>query len=377
MSILPDDGYLIIVHGPEPFDRGDVSQIISLIGDYPVRVVVAGVMAGTAAEESGLEYEWPGKKPSEILDGISEKPGVFLLNRAKCETSGRVFGEIISGRLGGRGFIQAECTPGIVYIWGGGDEETAGRLSSLTGFPVMKREPLTPAPVDSVSGNTVYTERPLSGSDNLHPEKIPEERVIRGLLPGEPVFLNGTVIGRATRTEAVISYDGRELTAVSGIEFKAHGIEKLKPEPGFRLGDAWVKSGPVRTKKPLKGGTGRSFGKIILIDHDAAALYRMIRDGEICGVITVGDDTTAVCGNICSYPGIPVIGITDGDSDGIIGHNYPENSVIFRCRGMRDDDAGRYLGRKLDLEREYSWDELCSLVAGLLGNFADIVVDER
>jgi hypothetical protein len=44
---------------------------------------------------------------------------------------------------------------------------------------------------------------------------------------------------------------------------------------------------------------------------------------------------------------------------------------------MRDDDAGEYLGRKLNLEREYSWDELCSLVAALLGNFADIIVDER
>jgi len=364
MTFSPKKRCLMIVHGPEPFDQGDVLRITSLAGENTVKIIVAGVMGGTAAEESGLDYDWPGKKPSGILCDVSENPGVFLLNRAKSEISGEIFGEIISGRLRGRGFIQVECTPGTVYLWGSADERTAEWLSSLTGFPVVKRE-------------SQIQKDSLSASEDADHGLIPEKKTIRGLIPGEPVFMDGTVIGYATDAEAVIGYDGRELKAVSGIEFKAHGIEKLKLKSGFRLGDAWVKSGNVRRKKPLKGEVRRNSGKIIMIDHDAASLYRQIRNEEICGVITVGDDTTAVCGNICSYPGIPLIGITDGDSDGIIGDNYPENSVIFRCRGMRDDDAGEYLRRKIDLNRDYSWDDICRIVSGLLGQFADIIVDER
>ena len=43
---------VMVVHGPEAFDAGDVERMIGLLA--PRLVLVAGVMARTAAEESGL-----------------------------------------------------------------------------------------------------------------------------------------------------------------------------------------------------------------------------------------------------------------------------------------------------------------------------------
>ena len=43
---------IMVVHGPEAFDAGDVGRLIALLS--PRRVLVAGGLARTAAEESGL-----------------------------------------------------------------------------------------------------------------------------------------------------------------------------------------------------------------------------------------------------------------------------------------------------------------------------------
>ena len=55
--------------------------------------------------------------------------------------------------------------------------------------------------------------------------------------------------------------------------------------------------------------------------------------------MTIGDDTTRMSGYILKRFGIPLIGIIDGDKDGIIkGEHFYTGSVLFEVRG--DDISG-------------------------------------
>jgi hypothetical protein len=77
---IPTHDLTLIFHGADVFDYGDAARLISLL--HPRLSLVAGVMARTAAEESGLLVTYDGRRPSEIL---AEYPldQVVLIHRAK------------------------------------------------------------------------------------------------------------------------------------------------------------------------------------------------------------------------------------------------------------------------------------------------------
>lgn len=81
-------------------------------------------------------------------------------------------------------------------------------------------------------------------------------------------------------------------------------------------------------------------GRVITIDHCGFELYRYLQD-DVCGILSIGDDTTAVCGHVCEHLGIPVFGVTDGDEDTIVSGKFAPGSVIMLVTGGSDDDIGR------------------------------------
>ena len=129
MRTLPESA-VMVVHGPELFDLGDVAWLMEVLS--PRRVIVAGVMARTAAEESGLRVEFNAQPPSRVIRAL-EGP-VFLANRGKTPETGERFGNIVASRLGETGLVHIECSSRAVYCWNGGNDELAGLLSHLTGF---------------------------------------------------------------------------------------------------------------------------------------------------------------------------------------------------------------------------------------------------
>jgi hypothetical protein len=335
---------VMVIHGPEAFDHGDVAWLLERIS--PHRAIVAGVMARTAAEESGLPVEFDGRPPSRV---ISDHAGaVFLANRGKTPYSGRVFGEIVASRICG-GLVHVECSDAKVYCWNGGDLPLAAALAGLTGFTLQE---LTAA-VQS------------AGS----------VRRIRGCIPGEPVYVNGIVIGRATEDVVVLRGDGTGCIPVSGLEPKPHGMEKLLHAGRTDISTAWCKSGSVRSAQAMPRDRAPRRGRIVVIDHCGHELYRRLAN-DCCGVLAIGDDTTAVCGHICVHRGIPVLGITDCDPDMIVPSSFAPGSVVLDTRPARDDDIGREIGRTITAG-QVLWDDW---VQGVLdryrGRFA-VVLDLR
>jgi hypothetical protein len=337
---------VMVIHGPDAFDQGDVSHILEYV--TPSRILVAGVMGRTAAEESGIAFECDGLPPSEILNSLWKKQSGFLVNHGKNPESGRIFGEIVAGRMGEeRGMVHVEYSSNTIFVWNRGDEHLARRLGFLLGFKVLNMR--TPS---------------------MRPSSL---RTIRGCTPGEPIFVEGIVIGHATGDTAVIQSINGRLRCISGINQKEHGLEKLERLGGIDAGKAWCKSGFIRSKRPACTSPTRKTGKILVIDHAGCDLYNL-KDEGICGVLSIGDDTTAVCGHICSHLGIPVFGVTDGDGDGIVPSGFAPGSVVVQVVHGRDDDVGSMLAGTIDT-REYCWDHWIKETLESLNGTVKVVVD--
>ncbi|MBT8508143.1 hypothetical protein AZH53_06965 [Methanomicrobiaceae archaeon CYW5] len=317
----------MVIHGPEAFDSGDVARAVERL--HPSRIIVSGIMGRTAAEESGIPCEFITVPPSLVLRHLPNTERPYLLNHAKSSESARVFGSIVAGRTG-RGLIQVEGTDGTVIAWDGADRTYAGELAARMEYGA---EAASSSPPDA-AGPT---------------------RTIRGCIPGEPVFVNGIIIGTATAPSAVIGVRAGEIIAIDGITLKPHGVEKLMRQGLPDLAAAWCKSGGVRNAGPVATGRCSNRGIITVIDHAGCDLYEHIGE-ETCGVLAIGDDTTAVCGHICAHRGIPVFGVTDGDADGIISPSYCTGSVVVHVISGRDDDLGREIAAGIP-DGHHIWDE--------------------
>ena len=347
MNIAPNTlpaNSVMVVHGPEIFDSGEVAWLLTTL--KPARTVVAGVMARTAAEESHQPVEFSGKPPSDV---IRATPGaVFLVNRGKTAGSGRIFGEIIASRLGNRGLVHLECVTRTIFCWNGGDMALAATLSRLTGYGVEE------------------------GTTNRSP--IPAMREIRGCIPGEAVYVNGIIIGRATAETVRIRWSGGSIEPVAGLLPKPHGIEKLSRTGQLDLATAWCKSGTIRAAVPQASGCAPEEGRVLVIDHCGHELYTRLPD-DCCGVLAIGDDTTMVCGHICLHRGIPVLGIVDGDQDVIVPSGFARGSVIVEAITERDDDIGAEVAghARTHMVRWTEWvDEILSYLQGRVTIIQDL-----
>ncbi|MCM2466364.1 DUF2117 domain-containing protein [Methanoculleus oceani] len=334
---------VMVVHGPEAFDAGDVERLIGLLS--PRQILVAGVMARTAAEESGLPVVCTDERPSVVLAALSGR--ACLVNRGKTPKSGRIFGEVVAGRL--PGLVHVETSSETVYRWNRGDESLAEEIVRRTEYALVHAK-----------------------STGARCEGV---REVRGCIPGEAVFVNGIVIGTATAETVVLSSRDGGLRAVSGLDPKPHGFEKLLRAGLPDLDAAWCKSGPVRTKPPRQAGRASRGGRIAVIDHCGHTLYQEIGE-DVCGVLAVGDDTTAVCGHICSHAGIPVFGVVDGDADAIVEPGYAPGSVVVEVVDGRDDDIGRELAAVRDLDAA-RWEEWVEETLRILAGRVRIVLDLR
>jgi hypothetical protein len=304
-------------------------------------------MARTAAEESGLPVECPGKVPSAVLAAL-EGP-VFLANRGKTAESGKIFGGIVASRLGDRGLVHLECSDRTLYVWNTGDSLLARALSQVTGFSVQH-------------------ETSACGPD------LPV-RQIRGCITGEPVYVNGIVIGTATADTVILRSSGNGVEAVSGLVPKPHGLEKILRSGPVDLQHAWCKSGAIRTAAPGSGGHAPAEGSVLVIDHCGHEIYSRLWSG-CCGVLAIGDDTTAVCGHICAHRGIPVLGIVDGDLDVIVPTGFARGSVVVEATGESDDDLGAEIRQQVH-GGTVRWDDWVGAMLGYMQGRVKVIHDLR
>jgi hypothetical protein len=335
---LKSEEIILVVHGPEVFDRGDISLLLRILS--PRRTLVAGVMARTAAEESGLPVEFSGEPPSVLIRKLEGE--VILVNRGKTPESGRIFGEIVARRIGSkRGLFHLECSSQTLYLWNNPDAGKGEYVAQRTGF-----QPVS-----------------LQSSPDIHGGSY---REIRGCLPGEVVCINGLVIGRATGEIVAIKRTGDGIRVVSGLMPKHHGLEKLDQKTETAdLSTLWCKSGRIRSS-PSQARSGlHPVGRVALIDHCGHDIYRALDDTPLCGILAIGDDTTSVCGHIAAHRGIPILGIVDGDADHLLEPCFAPGSVVVQVDPGTDDIVGREIAKQITRE-PVTWDTWISEMLHLL-----------
>jgi len=327
---------------------GSAGKIIDIFkNEHKIIAKLGGTMGRTAVLDAGLENIIDisrGLTPSETI--ISMKSDIdlaILLNHGKTMDTGRYFGQIIASRLDNfLPFVHIESPDSggsIIYY-----HTSAKRCAQFVRNFLAKYDTVYELPVEFGRPAPSYV-------------KIQDDRIIRrigGAFAGENIRLDGIVIGEVINPDVeIICKDGR-IIELRGIKEKTHGLEKLETRR-IDLFTAKVKTGGIRrTRHKTKIGNnaqGRSSQEIAIIDHCAESTFEIVKNAGL--VITVGDDTTTIAADILARLGIPVIGIIDGDIDGVLENTVvPDGSVIIRVQSGFDDIVGREVFREFFGEKQ-------------------------
>lgn len=311
----------VIIHGPEAVDSGLALQVLdkaSAMGD--VRAMVGGTTAVAAVIDAGLEDRIDISRrelPSAALRNEAARSDlIIMVNRGKDRESSIAFGRLVMSKAFPVPCPVLQIDEGTCVLWSGQDED-------LT----MARHFCEGEVLDLRGGFPIGTS---------------PTRVLSGVRPGENVWVNGHVIGRAEEGEVRISASPEGRLLAEGVRLKRAGVERLG---SFDPWSAIIRSGQIRRTRAVPRSLRSSGQAVYLIDHCAEGTLFNCRDAAYA--ITVGDDTSKITSSLLYRLGVPVIAITDGDEDGIADEDilYP-GSYIFRLVPGNDDQVGAEIGRK-------------------------------
>ncbi|MGZ4943371.1 MAG: DUF2117 domain-containing protein [Halobacteriota archaeon] len=332
-------GIGLVIHGPEIIDSGKLADLVYTLNKLgPLYVVTGGTMARVAVLDSPLKPLVDVTRKmhtSDALSYFSNKDAIILANCGKTLATGTFFGQIVSSRAD-RSIIQVErpgARDGQVILWAGTDGDKADVVECVAHY-LADALALT---LHKTPKKAVHVEH--EGDTDI--------RIVHGAQPGECILFEGTVVGTAVNTDVEIIARGGRIVDIRGVMVKDHGLEKIGH---VDLETAYVKTGHLRRNNKAQCQAnvvvparrlGR--GKAIIINHAADRTFEAV-DERTIGAITIGDDTTAISSDILSHIGVPVVGITDGDADGIYHTACTvQGSIIIRLLSGSDDEIGRLL----------------------------------
>jgi len=316
-----------VVHGAEVIDRGFALRAIRVLERLgEVKVSLGGTMGRVAVIDHSLEDLidiTQRERPSTALQRLIDEGYdlVVLVNHGKMLESGLRFAELLIPRVnrGGTPLLIIEGAGAIGCI---GTSDLLKRVASSLKLPVYH---LIPRDTVEEVGNHVV-------------------RRIGGVRHGELIQINGVIVGRAVDPEIIVTTEGGKITEVIGCETKLRGLEKLE--------EADLVEAIIRTGTPRHAPSGLRQIRVqrediaVLIDHDAESSFE--KAGNASVAVTVGDDTTAVAADILSRFGVPVIGITDGDRDGLIEDTRTApGSLVIKVQPGTDDRVGERVRRRI------------------------------
>jgi hypothetical protein len=319
-----------VIHGPEIVDTGCALGIVNYLKKFgDVHAVLGGTMGRVAILDAGLDKLIdisPRRRPSQSIRDLEATCDlIFLLNYAKSRESGLAFGSMVAAAArAAKPLIQIDCGGRFVADLSFGAGELANTVAVDLKLDILE----------------------TSAFNDIFREGNVVKRILRGVDPGEPISVNGTVIGKATGGSVEIESIDNMIVSVKGANIKSHGLEKL---PFVDLEKAIIRSGNIRRTKAAsaltrvneEGREGAAF-----IDHCAEDAFEIAYGVMVA--VTVGDDTTAIAGEILARMGINVVGIVDGDLDWLAGRTkIQRGGVVIKVRPGYDDMVGMKVKQEL------------------------------
>lgn len=339
----------VIIHGPDIIDNGWARKAINHFEAQGVKVLarLGGTMGRTAIIDAELEDKVDATEsiqPSRILDDFVRKgvDAVFLLNHGKTVDSGILLGMGVLERSrlikeANLPFFQIERpseSDGLVLPWlKGGD--LAVWIGKQFNLKVVEPPPIA----KTIESNQEFIYRSVGG-----------------VLPGEKILVNGVVVGVSSSSSVVIAAKKGLIVDLIGGRLNKFGVKKLRKvdlvNASIKSADVLRKTEPAR-KARIKTGYVK---KRIALLSKAEETIDLAKTSD--AIVSIGDDTTGIAAEILSRFNIPMIGIIDGDADGLIKQiskkapieEYqniaPPKSVIIKLKSGADDNA-RVVIRKL------------------------------
>lgn len=308
-------------HMPGVFDSGWAPKVIEALRlQGEVEVVMTGTMGITAMIDAGMEGEvevLPVKWSEWLLS--QKKVPDFAVTASHSTDPERLRAECfhISKRYPGLMLVGVDTNCRVVIPWVEGTAAFAARLAKDLGFAIGRRHDY---------GKTYWEDGDL------------EYRRVLAVTQGDWLLINWIVVGRVVSEEVVVVAQGGEVTGIRGVRLKEGGLDKL--------GKVSLRDAKIDSVKTLRGAVAKRRGravrkgvKVAFINHAGYDVYEFLKEG-LAGAVSVGDDTTAIAGDILYRYGVPVLGVTDGDPDGLLptGLLCPGSMSL---RVLRDDEFGK------------------------------------
>ncbi len=337
----------LLIHGPEVIDEGEAEEAIGRLKEsgFGLEAALGGITGKTAVIDADLRHIIDisrDSKPSEVVYDFVNRgmDFILLLNHAKTEESGFMLGEGIprnfidrGGAEGSLSFVQLEYSNRIIIPWFLKQRDIYRQLTGIF---------------------SDFSERaPYKLESRCKKESDLVYRKIKGVHPGEKIVVNGVVVGLSAHehTVTLVAKEGKLVKIVGGTLIE-HNLEKL---PLVDLKGALIKTGSlIRRTKPRRiriEKVPRKGKKKACFFYTVENLFPKMVESDIAVAVVIGDDTTSIAGDILKRFGIPMIGITDGDADGLIDgirsgalaeydKFLPPDSMILRLKPERDDIIG-------------------------------------
>jgi len=327
----------VIFHRPEIIDSGWAMKILQILGGFgTVDARLSGTMGTLAVLDSCMDHKIKcDLRPTiEFLaEMVKECDSIVIAMFSDNPLKSHAFCWHLVKKLNRPNIpiVEVEAKNGVAIDWCAKSDLSAKLAKKL-------RFKLTPPP------------------DYGKTEWIKDGIKYRKILAAEPedfVLVNGTVVGRATSEEVILRESDGKIVGGDGVEFKEQGLDKLIRRGKINLFRAKVDTTNSlrraefkrRYRVPTPKGDLIAFIEHDVASHSGAKVYGEIRRG-IIGAVTIGDDTTAIAGEIFSRYRIPVIGIVDGDKDGLLKDTVlAVGSIILTVK--MDDHLGEVIRDKL------------------------------
>ncbi len=312
----------VVVHGPEVVDSGCAQRALDLLEKAgEVTAVLGGTMGRVAVIDASLENridisrrEMPSRSVQRLEPFVEV---VILLNYAKSRETGFAFGAMVAERAKPeKPLLLADFGGGFLSVLACEAGHFSERIAGILGLELVAAPEFSPR--TESSGRMV-------------------RRRILGAVPGENVSINGTVVAKALGTTVEITAVDGKITEIDGALVKAHGIEKLH---FVDLDKAILRTGEIRRTENVPRTIFTPGSDAALIDHAAEETFENARGAMVA--VTVGDDTTAIAGDVLARLGTPLVGIVDGDPDHLCARTTtPAGSVVIEVRPGTDDLVGQ------------------------------------
>lgn len=369
----------LVVHGPEIVDLGWAEKIYDFLRGTGAKIMgkIGGTMGRTAVIDAKLDdrinVENPAR-PSQVVNEFAKENVdlIILLNHGKSIETGISLGmEILEKakllQLLKVPLIQIERPgepDGAIIPWTENANDLARWLASKLNLKTIQ-PPIVTKRVELKEGKTY--------------------RTILGVHPGEKILVDGVVIGESLESDVTLVAENGRITDIIGGRLDRHGVEKVGR---VDLANTIVKTLRVlrRTfprEKALRKITHKR-RKAVLIER-AEDVLDVIHHAKF--VVSIGDDTTAIAGEILSRFGIPIVGVVDGDTDGLltnivekapvkeIARLAPSHSIVIKVKPGSDDEAGQLIKNKIfkdrkiiSLRKKVNLAELKTQILKLLGD---------